>query len=564
MSTYHSRHTLEVDSGEGRPSASRGGASLKRVVLVADGVEDYLDRFAPLVRELRQWHPGCMVSALFYFEGYPFTCRSPLPFDTVVVATDRAGLGAQLESCQADLVLVLIRHYLTPHDHDLTIFSRARRCLTAPAAYLFNNLPALREFLASGVDRLSDVKAQLTRARRRNLEIKLKIGLVYGFTAIALPALRGMRRILGSSAGVRQRILFIRLDVLGDMVLTLPALRGLRERYPQAEITVIASKRGAALLSEQQKAGALYDRLVIWDSPWHSKQHLLLGIGDLLATLCFLAGQWRVGYDLILQPVELATGVLFALFFQGGSTISVISERLPLARLLRRFVDAPVTVPAYRIYHIADLPDAVAVQAGVAAERIAFQRHRCLQVDDLSREQIQSTLRSAGYRKGVPLVLVNVGAGHPRRRWGVGKFSALCDRLGASCFVVLVGGEQEIAVATEVVAGTTSQLLNLAGQLSLNLLIALSAECDLMVTSDTGVMHVAAALNRRIVALFGAGLLDFCRPLCDNYLIVRHELGCSGCHDVCFSEDVAPCMEMIQVEEVAEAVWRLLPKRNDT
>jgi len=561
LSGQASENALQPREAQGAPAPGKQG-ELKRVVFLADGAEDYRERFASLVAALRSVHPDCLVTAILYFEGNPFAVPTPAPFDAMTLAFDRAGLRSELQGAAADLVIVLMRHHPTPHDHDLTLFAEARRHSRLPTAYLFSNSPALQRFLDSGADDLREVQAHLQRCRRRNLEIGAKITVVNAFAALVLPVLALARRVAGSSAGARKRLLFIRLDVLGDMILTLPALKALREQYPRAEITVIASKRGAALLAGQ--GGSLFDRLIVWESPWHSSIHTLLGGADLLATLRFLVGQWRVGYDLVLQPVELGTGVLFALLFQAGSTVSVISERLPLARLLRRFVSQPVSIPVYRIYHIADLPDAVAVEAGVSPDRIAHFRHRCLEVDEASRKQVRSTLHSAGYHQGgLPLVLVNVGAGHQRRRWSAGKFAALCDALGSSCFLVLVGGDQETDVAAEIAARTSSKVLNLAGELTLPLLIALTAQCDLMVTGDTGVMHLAAALNRRIVALFGAGLLDFCRPLCDSYLIVRHELGCSGCHDVCFSQGAAPCMEMIQVDEVVAAALQLLREKDE-
>jgi ADP-heptose:LPS heptosyltransferase len=81
-----------------------------------------------------------------------------------------------------------------------------------------------------------------------------------------------------------------------------------------------------------------------------------------------------------------------------------------------------------------------------------------------------------------------------------------------------------------------------------------------VVTPDTGVMHIAAALNRNIVALFGAGLVPFCRPLSDNYVIVKHELGCSGCGDKCFTEVNVPCLDFITVEEVVNAAKGFLAR----
>jgi ADP-heptose:LPS heptosyltransferase len=538
-------------------AAWQRGSTPKRVLFLADGAEDYRERFAPLVAELKSAHPDCLVTALLYFEGVPRTVPSPLPFDALQLAFDRTELRCELQRAVADLVIVLLRHHPATHDHDLTIFTEANHQLRQETAFLFNNRPALAAFLASGIDQRPELVAHLDRWRRRNREIRFKVGLTSVFASLALPALALARRVLGRSRAGRQRILFLRLDVLGDMVLTLPVLRALRERFPEAEITVMASTRGSALLSGGE-GGPLFDRLIIWDSPWHSNPLQLLGLPDLVAALRFMVGQWRLGYDLVLQPVELGAGVLFALLFQARSTVAVVSERLPLAGLLGRFVDRPVTLPGYRIYHIADLPDAVAVESGVAPERIEYYRHRSLQVEAASRDEVAALLAAAGYRAGTPLVLVNVGAGHPRRRWNVAKFAALCDNLGASCFLAVLGGPGEISAAAEVVALSSARVLDLAGQLTLSQLTALCAQADLVVTGDTGVMHLAAALNRPLVAIFGAGLLGFCRPLCDSYRIVRHELGCSGCQDICFAERPAPCLEAIQVDEVIEAARQLL------
>jgi ADP-heptose:LPS heptosyltransferase len=71
-------------------------------------------------------------------------------------------------------------------------------------------------------------------------------------------------------------------------------------------------------------------------------------------------------------------------------------------------------------------------------------------------------------------------------------------------------------------------------------------------------MHMAAALDRKIVAIFGAGLVPFCHPLCSKYLIVKHELGCSGCNDICFTDGVAPCITLVTVDMVLEAIQTLL------
>jgi heptosyltransferase-2 len=105
-------------------------------------------------------------------------------------------------------------------------------------------------------------------------------------------------------------------------------------------------------------------------------------------------------------------------------------------------------------------------------------------------------------------------------------------------------------------------ILNTAGKLSLNELIALMSLTDLTITADTAVMHMAAALNVPLVAIFGAGQVNYCKPLSANHLIVKKEMGCSGCGDRCYADGYPPCLEAISPTMVFEAAQKMLMKEH--
>lgn len=537
----------------------------KHIVILSEGSLDLLDRFEPLIRELRTVVPNSRVGGIFYFKDHQIDLSSKGIFDEIKIVTKVNELKKSLAKSQASKLLVFVKHNSSVND--VIIYKSAKNFTSGDIAYLQRNLLSLRNYLVTGEDEKKSVSALINKEIRKNIEIHCKVYPLFLLVSVILPILRLASGLLFTkNKDKKHKILFIRLDVLGDMVLTLPALKALRECYPGSELSVLASKRGSALLYDQQTicAQSLFDRLVVWESPWHSKKNVLLGIRDFIRMMRFLASQWKENYDMVIQPVELGTGVLFSTLFLARDTISIIAERLPLAKLMSRHVTSPVFIPTYALYHIADLPNYAVSKAGVEDDAIRNFLFKSLCVSEESISNLLHELYPAGYHGKKTLVLINVGAGHKNRRWDTNKFALLCDQLNADkeVFLVIIGGPEEADIANEVAAKCGVNPLNLAGRLSLNDLIALVSLAELIVTSDTGVMHLAASLNKKIVALFGAGLVPFCRPLCDEYAIVRSDLGCSGCGDVCFSDGNVPCISLIEVDEVYDAVKQLLSRKN--
>ena len=167
----------------------------------------------------------------------------------------------------------------------------------------------------------------------------------------------------------------------------------------------------------------------------------------------------------------------------------------------------------------------------------------------------------AGETSG-PLVGIFPGSNAPSRRWETASFAALARRLGAlGLRVIVFGGPQERAITAAIAAGGAA--LDLGGRTDLPLLAAGLAACDLVVSNDSGPLHVAAAVGARTVSLWGAGDPSVTGPLGVAHRLVRHpELPCVPCvKNVCprsgpgyvLADAQRECMHIISIEEVVAA-----------
>lgn len=155
------------------------------------------------------------------------------------------------------------------------------------------------------------------------------------------------------------------------------------------------------------------------------------------------------------------------------------------------------------------------------------------------------------------LVAINPMTKWPTKPWDNLKFAQLADRLirdhGAR--VVFTGSPEDREAVKEIMAAMQGKAVNLAGRTSLKTLAALYEKIDCLVTTDTGPMHLAAAVNKPVVALFGPTAPWRTGPYGEGHQVVRAEMECSPCFkQTCQTK---ACMTDISEEQVMEAVARI-------
>jgi heptosyltransferase-2 len=157
-------------------------------------------------------------------------------------------------------------------------------------------------------------------------------------------------------------------------------------------------------------------------------------------------------------------------------------------------------------------------------------------------------------------VAVNPGAAYgSAKRWIPERFAAVADRLAEEfgLRVVLTGGPGEAEIGRDIAAAMKNAPLNLIGSTSVRQMMAVLSLCRLMVTNDSGPMHVAAAFGIPIVAVFGPTDHTTTSPLAGTCRIVRREADCAPCLLRQCPTDHR-CMEAVTVDDVLTAARSLL------
>jgi heptosyltransferase-2 len=326
---------------------------------------------------------------------------------------------------------------------------------------------------------------------------------------------------------------------LGDAVLSLPAARAVRERFPEARITVLARGWVAELYRREPFA----DEVVLAPRTWPACFELARNLR-------------RRNFDAaILLPNSFESALMLRM--------AGIPRRIGYGRDRRSFLltDAvappkPGEIPPHeRFYYLELLRRAGLIQRFPPEDRILLHAHaeaRCTGLE---------LFRSMGFR--MPVVGISPGAQNSRaKQWLPERFVESALRLAASldAAIVLFGSaaEQRLGQAmAEAVRRAGRPVLNLAGETTLVRFIELAAACRVFLTNDSGAMHVASALAVPTVAIFGPTEYFATAPAGPRSVIVREPVECSPCmlRDCPIDHR---CMTAVSAERVAETALELL------
>ena len=181
-------------------------------------------------------------------------------------------------------------------------------------------------------------------------------------------------------------------------------------------------------------------------------------------------------------------------------------------------------------------------------------------------ERYASEIFAAQGLADATVIAFNPGASHPVNRWSAGRFAELADRLaeGLAARVVIVGGREDVRLAEEIAAKAQSFPLVLTGRTDLLQLGAVLRRCVLLVTGDTGPMHLATAVGTSVVALFGAADPARTGPVGSGHRVIQaRSLVCVPCRSRhCSGAKQLECMTEISAEEVFHTVESMLAERD--
>ncbi len=187
-----------------------------------------------------------------------------------------------------------------------------------------------------------------------------------------------------------------------------------------------------------------------------------------------------------------------------------------------------------------------------------------------SQEDLASGKRDligAGWAVGSPLVGIAPGARYgPAKQWPADRYAALADRLwkerGLS--VVQLGSAGDREVGARVQSMVSSPIIDLMGKTTLCDLIGILPWLRLLVTNDSGIMHLAAAIGTPVIALFGSTDPKWTGPRGEGHRIIRHPVPCSPCFRRTCRYSSIECLESIVLDEVMEGIQVVLDRGGES
>jgi len=333
---------------------------------------------------------------------------------------------------------------------------------------------------------------------------------------------------------------------VGDSLMTVPALRALRQVLPDARLTLVTRPGTKGIFSEADFIDELlvYDRKRVFSvvpqiREWRSREF-------------DLALLFQNAFEAALIP--FLSGVPIRLGYATESRRALLTHPLPLPdwRSSRHEV-------FYYLYLVTALEQLLYESSSICEQ----QPDASIEISDAQRSAASELLRSYGLSEGETIVALCPGSINSRaKRWPAEAYAALADRLIESQWkIVLIGSRDETDVSNEVVTRMRNRPAVLTGKTSLDQITAVLASVDLIVTNDTGPAHIGAALGRPTIVIFGPTNPLTTRPFSPTAEILRHPPDCAPCmlRDCPIDHR---CMTAISVEEVFERSQALLKRAN--
>ncbi len=285
-----------------------------------------------------------------------------------------------------------------------------------------------------------------------------------------------------------RNILVIDFGQLGDVVLSLPALRAIRERFPSARITVAVGKPGAEIIELSGYANATFvvDRVSLRDGP------KLVSIARIFQLVKKVR---RSQFDFVIDLHSLSETNLLG--FLSGAPKRLFSRRPGRSlNFLSNFNPGPPREDSSK--HSIDRYLDVIQPLGIKNVS-RWPRLNTRASDDMTIERM---LKKAKADTGAPLVGLFPGAGHAGRRWPLERFAALADHLtrNEGARVIVFAGPEENDLSKEMRQIFPPSAL-IFDRLSLGQLASVQARLSVFVSNDTGPMHVATAVGTSVVML---------------------------------------------------------------
>ncbi len=348
-------------------------------------------------------------------------------------------------------------------------------------------------------------------------------------------------------ASVR-KLLAVRLDALGDVLMTTPALHAAKSSAPDRHITVLTSQGGA----EAARLSPDVDDVVVYDAPWVKATGGRAGAGLDRQMIRRLSA---AGFD---------AAVIFTVYSQNPLPAAMLCHLAEIPRRLAHCRENPYQLltdwirepePEAGVRHEVERQlDLVAAVGWHARDR----RMR-LAVPAAAAAAVAGRLHEYGVGARTRWAVVHPGASAPSRRYPLERFARVIRMLaGRYCWkVVLTGSEAEVPLLERLRAEAAQNTISVGGELTLAELAALLERAPLLISNNTGPVHVAAAVGTPVVDLYALTNPQH-TPWGVPNRVLNQAVSCAPCYRSVCPEQHHLCLEGVAPERVVDAALELM------
>lgn len=332
-----------------------------------------------------------------------------------------------------------------------------------------------------------------------------------------------------------REILVIRTAYIGDVVMTMPVLRPLRERFPDAKITFLTSTAAKDLL----RKNPYVDFVLAYDAFWFYR-----GAKGFVG---FLRELRKKRYDLVIEARADIRDI--ALLAYAARSRYRMSYGIAGGGFLLTH-----TVPFEAVKHKVEYHLDLVRYLGAEIDSIDWGI-------ELTKEEYARADALLARTQGAIKVGIHPGGRKLLKSWAPERFAEVADRLiedGAAVF--FSGSSEEEGLIETIIARMRHKAENLAGKADLRTSAAIISRLDLFITNDSAPLHLASAMGTPTVAIFGPSKSNETGPYGNIHRVVEKEYRCrQTCdEDVCLYKNYKECMESISIEDVMKAATEVL------
>lgn len=359
-----------------------------------------------------------------------------------------------------------------------------------------------------------------------------------------------------------ERILLLRTEQIGDLVLTTPAFKVLRENFPNAYIAVLVQSRTAPLL----RFNPDINEVIPCSFPWYEREKHPVRISNLIRRVmasikyhyCCLKTILRLSHQLKQKHFDVAIdfgGHIYTLLLMALARIPV---RIGDPRAGGKFLLTHWVTPDDKKHEVERCLEIIHI-LGINVSKNPPLTLNWSQEDEEYTAKLWDHL---GLNKGRPVIVIHPISVEPARCWRLENWAIVADtlisRLGAQ--VIFIGSEADQASVISIQSLMRHQSLNLCGRVSLLQLAALLKRCDLMIGVNSAPAHIAAAVGTPIVSIWSSAYLpEKWAPYTPHLHLIQKQVPCADCRHIKCPLPVS-CMDLITPEEVINAVEEMLAK----